>query len=111
VSRLELQRELRALEQSLEPPENLGVSERQLLEGAVADLGGEIGELVVELGWERFLQFLGDLAVDASEMLDGARFGPDPPGFLQDLPGHASDPQELLRIDPLDLGLLPRDFA
>ena len=52
-------------------------------------------------GGQSRLKLAGDLAVNPRQVVDRARLGLDPAGFLQDLAGHAGDPHELLRIEHL----------
>src|SRR5712691_1723958 len=99
LGRLKLQRQLRALEQALQPAQDLRVGQGQLLEGAVLDVGGQLVQLDPQFRRQGFLQLLVDLVQHALQVAHRAGFGPDPPGLLQHLPGHAGDTQEPLRID------------
>ena len=74
------------------------MGQSELLERAVADVRGQIPQLVVELPRQRLLELLADLAVDPPEVIHGAGLGADPPSLLEDLAGDAGDPEELLGI-------------
>jgi hypothetical protein len=94
-----LEGELGPLEKALQPPQDLRVGQRQLLQRAVPDLGRELVQLRVELRREGLLELLLDLSVDAAEMVDRTRFRTDPPSFIQDLAGDPGDPQESLWVE------------
>jgi site-specific DNA recombinase len=96
---LVLQGQLGSLEQPLEPPQDLGVRQGQLLQGAVADVRGQVVQLFVELAGEGLAQLVGDLPVDPPEVIDRPGLRTDAPSLLQDLPHHSGDAKQALRIE------------
>jgi hypothetical protein len=95
---LVLERELCSLEQTLQPPQDLGMRQRQLLQRPVADLGSEIVQLLEQLGRQSLAQFLGYLRMHPAKVVEGCRLVTDPPRLLEDLSDDPRDPQQSLGI-------------
>jgi hypothetical protein len=98
---LELQGQLGSLEQPLEPAEDLRMGQSELLQRPVADVRRQVVELLVQVWWEGLPELLVDLAVHPAQVVHGARLWADASGFLQDLPGHAGDAEQALRVESL----------
>src|SRR6266542_2780503 len=98
LGRLHLQGQLRPLEQTFQPAQDLRVGQGQLLERSVSHVGREVVELLVKLRRQGLLQLVVDLSMDPAEVFHRAGFGADPSGFVEDLSRHSSDPEEPLRV-------------
>ncbi len=55
---------------TLQPTENLRVRQVQLLEGPSPNVGGQLLELLIELGWQRVARLGPDPLVKAPEVID-----------------------------------------
>jgi hypothetical protein len=97
----DLESQLSALEQSLQPAKDLRMGKGQLLERTVANLRRQIVQLVIELGGKGFLQLGRYLAVEPAQVVDRSGFGTDATSLLQSFSGNPSDPEEALRVQDL----------
>src|SRR5205807_7045612 len=101
---LQLHGDLRPLEESLQPAQDLGLTERELLERPLLDVRRELVELLEQLAREGVAQLVVDLGMQPAEVVDGSGFRTDPPRLLEHLARHGRDPDQTLRVDRGRLG-------